>query len=60
MQAKAVDRQPYQNGKKENGPVRIQDDGRNEEEESQTSQASCKLVNVEKETALWFFSWSIL
>ncbi|MCI4389199.1 hypothetical protein PGIGA_G00095210 [Pangasianodon gigas] len=50
--SKDLDRQPYQNGKKENGIVQIQDEDKNEQEESKTSQASGKLVNVEQETAL--------
>ncbi|MCJ8743456.1 hypothetical protein PDJAM_G00094270 [Pangasius djambal] len=50
--SKALDRQPYQNGKKENGVVQIQDEDKNEQEESKPSQASGKLVNVEQETAL--------
>lgn len=54
MQSEALDRQPYKNGKKENGIVQIQDEDKNEREESKNSQVSCKLVNVEQETALWF------
>ncbi|XP_017311173.1 solute carrier family 5 member 6a isoform X1 [Ictalurus punctatus] len=50
--SEALDRQPYKNGKKENGIVQIQDEDKNEREESKNSQVSCKLVNVEQETAL--------
>ncbi|TSN30257.1 Sodium-dependent multivitamin transporter [Bagarius yarrelli] len=45
-------KQSYQNGKNNNSRVQIQDEDRNEQDESKTSQVSCKLVNVEQETAL--------
>ncbi|XP_058235276.1 solute carrier family 5 member 6a isoform X2 [Hemibagrus wyckioides] len=50
--SQALNRQPYQNGRKENGVVQIQDEDKNEQEESQSTPVSCKLVNVEQETAL--------
>ncbi|XP_027010015.2 solute carrier family 5 member 6a isoform X1 [Tachysurus fulvidraco] len=49
---KALNRQPYENRPKESSIVQIQDEHKNEEEESKTSEVSCKLVNVEQETAL--------
>ncbi|KAI5627597.1 sodium-dependent multivitamin transporter [Silurus asotus] len=49
---KALDRQSFQNGKKDNSTVQVQDEDKNEEEEPKISQSSYKLVNVEQETAL--------
>ncbi|XP_046692163.1 solute carrier family 5 member 6a isoform X2 [Silurus meridionalis] len=51
-ESKALDRQSFQNGKKDNSTVQVQDEDKNEEEEPKISQSSYKLVNVEQETAL--------
>ncbi|KAM9443837.1 solute carrier family 5 member 6a [Clarias gariepinus] len=51
QKSKTLDRQTYQNGKKDNGLVQFQDEDKNEQD-SKTSQVSCKLVNIEQETAL--------